>query len=1003
MSTTAGDTEASHGGSSSTNEESGIDHSLMESVRLKMERKAGDGNTKLGSPKKSATKKRRSSSSTGDVELQGTCMRVCDGDSTLPPGTMVVIVGLVSGQSLNGTQVEVVSFNSETGRYNVRSDSTRVSVKPQNLQLLQDSGSRRPQDSAGHLGQSSSGLHEVVKTESRDQMLDAKSSAIEAGSSVEVSFAGVHEPVSTESLACSRASTIEASTGVVASAASVREVVTESLDHARSSTSEASSASSVRLVASLPMTLSAPDDAQSSKSDARPSAQTASASLPKVNTQPKGPLRVSKPSRGGFITPSMRQNLFGRTAEEVTTAPTPISVEGQDVHTNKDSALSKKRAHDQLEQVEKIQAATSENAHIKDEAEALENSASSGSGSSATPAPLPISEPPSKDAESGQPSPKKAKRVSNSGFITPAMQQSLFGNTVAKTGETEDPGREITKDNETSAHHLERRVPEESKKRKADDIEEGAEVEPEETPRSKVGLKLVGERAPSSAPWYYVLADDRRRCYAAHLPRAIKAEVAMKLMNIVDREVEWLQPEGRFGPIPRKTAWLVKPPCSCRYIYGGTKVPPSPYPEWMQKVMEICMPLCGLPDAADWPDSCNMNLYEDGRHSVAWHADDEPLFQGKHKDCLIISLSLGSARRFDLKLNDYTDDDYAEQFTLTLADGDLCTMEGLTQKHYLHRVPKEKGSRVGPRVNFTWRWVVAHNKGCELYKPGAAAEDSTLRREPKSSKRRCLIEEDKAQSTVQKPIEKSKSALKKISKQVVKLVNERAAGETDGFVNVEELLQAPSLLQLQVTQRDFERMIRSDETKRWQLEVREGVTMIKNTRVASNAWAQDATPDIERQLHVTDSNLPTSCTHGTRRERWPRIHEKGFGVGGSGFVHWAVGVPDASTDAATGMRPGSSTVAVHFDVRQALTDGLDVYVASNGAVLSRGIDGVVPPKYFSKAIDLESGCLLWERPFEALDASAGSLLQKSEIQDPGEASTKTDVTNRSCFSRCTIL
>ena len=30
----------------------------------------------------------------------------------------------------------------------------------------------------------------------------------------------------------------------------------------------------------------------------------------------------------------------------------------------------------------------------------------------------------------------------------------------------------------------------------------------------------------------------------------------------------------------------------------------------------------------DWPDSCNLNLYESGDHSVGWHSDDEFLFQG---------------------------------------------------------------------------------------------------------------------------------------------------------------------------------------------------------------------------------------------------------------------------------------------------------------------------------------------------------------------------------------
>uniref|UniRef100_A0A7S0A2R0 Fe2OG dioxygenase domain-containing protein n=1 Tax=Pyrodinium bahamense TaxID=73915 RepID=A0A7S0A2R0_9DINO len=101
-----------------------------------------------------------------------------------------------------------------------------------------------------------------------------------------------------------------------------------------------------------------------------------------------------------------------------------------------------------------------------------------------------------------------------------------------------------------------------------------------------------------------------------------------------------------------------------------------------------------------------MNLYEDGQHSVGWHADNESLFQGKVRDCRIISLSLGQTRKFELKCKG------GGFHRMFLSDGDLCTMEGLTQKYYQHRVPKEGGGKVGARINLTWRWVVEHTAGC---------------------------------------------------------------------------------------------------------------------------------------------------------------------------------------------------------------------------------------------------------------------------------------------------
>merc|ERR1711953_100341 len=120
--------------------------------------------------------------------------------------------------------------------------------------------------------------------------------------------------------------------------------------------------------------------------------------------------------------------------------------------------------------------------------------------------------------------------------------------------------------------------------------------------------------------------------------------------------------------------------------------------------METVMPFCGIKDKM--PNSCNLNLYEDGTMSVGWHADDEKLFQGKFSDCRIISLSLGARRRFEMRSN-WPAENEQSLYSLSLGNGDLCTMEGMMQKHFQHRVAREAGV-AGPRINLTWRWIVKH-------------------------------------------------------------------------------------------------------------------------------------------------------------------------------------------------------------------------------------------------------------------------------------------------------
>jgi len=139
-------------------------------------------------------------------------------------------------------------------------------------------------------------------------------------------------------------------------------------------------------------------------------------------------------------------------------------------------------------------------------------------------------------------------------------------------------------------------------------------------------------------------------------------------------------------------------------------VGPEEYPPWMLELMKLVMPFCGLTQVAEWPNSCNLNLYEDGGMSVGWHTDDERIFQGKFQDIRIISLSLGARRKFEVRAN-WPQEGEMPLRALSLGDGDLCTMEGMFQKHFQHRVPKEGNVR-GPRINLTWRWNVVHTPMC---------------------------------------------------------------------------------------------------------------------------------------------------------------------------------------------------------------------------------------------------------------------------------------------------
>jgi alkylated DNA repair dioxygenase AlkB len=89
-----------------------------------------------------------------------------------------------------------------------------------------------------------------------------------------------------------------------------------------------------------------------------------------------------------------------------------------------------------------------------------------------------------------------------------------------------------------------------------------------------------------------------------------------------------------------------------------------------------------------------VNLYRDGRDSVAWHGDRN---RHTHTDPLVATVSLGARRRFLLRpLGGAT------RVELHLGHGDLVVMGGACQHEWEHTVPKEARA-AGPRMSVTLR------------------------------------------------------------------------------------------------------------------------------------------------------------------------------------------------------------------------------------------------------------------------------------------------------------
>jgi len=239
--------------------------------------------------------------------------------------------------------------------------------------------------------------------------------------------------------------------------------------------------------------------------------------------------------------------------------------------------------------------------------------------------------------------------------------------------------------------------------------------------------------------WQAVVEDLERRSFCFLKRRPVSESLLREEFHRLRAFADWQTLRSKAGAVTRSTAWYVSPGCCCRYTYGEASVQPREKPDWLSDVeARILGDLCGL-SKDQWPNSVNMNLYEDETQNVGWHSDDEGLFRGCQTDCRIISASWGTSRRFEVALKDrghISGKPRIFQDTLQgidLHSGDLCSMEGAFQRHYSHQIAKgaasspasspradihEKTEYSTARINLTWRYIVCHKPYC----PQARAE-----------------------------------------------------------------------------------------------------------------------------------------------------------------------------------------------------------------------------------------------------------------------------------------
>ncbi len=160
-----------------------------------------------------------------------------------------------------------------------------------------------------------------------------------------------------------------------------------------------------------------------------------------------------------------------------------------------------------------------------------------------------------------------------------------------------------------------------------------------------------------------------------------------ELLQTIDWKQEHVKLFGREQQLPRLTAWYGDK----GYAYTGLYNAPQP---WVPVLLELKEQVERA--SGQIYNSVLLNLYRTGQDSMGWHSDNEASL-GEEPG--IASLSFGGERRFRFKHRRRKD---LKPVSIALGHGSLLLMQGPTQHHWLHSLPKTS-KPVAQRINLTFR------------------------------------------------------------------------------------------------------------------------------------------------------------------------------------------------------------------------------------------------------------------------------------------------------------
>ena len=179
----------------------------------------------------------------------------------------------------------------------------------------------------------------------------------------------------------------------------------------------------------------------------------------------------------------------------------------------------------------------------------------------------------------------------------------------------------------------------------------------------------------------------------------------------------------------------------------------------------------------------------------------------------------------------------------------------------------------------------------------------------------------------------------KTSKKLSKILRHSAKSrglkiDNGGWIKLNDILKCSEFKN--ITNEDIMYIVANNDTKRFSIQHRDSIIYIK----ANQGHSIKSIKDDLLLNEITNPNYIKIAFHSTFKKSIKLIKENGLSKMNRNHIHMA-----KSKDVKSGIRKNAN-VFITIDVTSAINDGIKFYESENGVILSPGINGIIPTKYF---------------------------------------------------------